>query len=114
MCQDTALLDRHQAEVDEADHREQSEERLKARALSMLQQDLQGLRTSDWFKKLPSSGWSMDEVLIDALDGDSDITSCYAELVTCDHPLAVKLRKMLIERHTDKQFLEIVPTDDAF
>lgn len=98
--------------ANEQDRREATTEQLKARALSMLMQDLVGLTPTGWFKKLPCSGWSMDEILLDALDSDSDIISCYAELLTCDHPLAEKLRKLLVERHADRNYLVIVPTDD--
>lgn len=97
---------------DEQDRREATAEQLKARALSILMQDMAGLTPAGWFKKLPNSISSMDEILVDALGNDSDITSTWVELQTCDHPLAEKLRQLLVERHADRNYLVIVPTDD--
>lgn len=113
-CYDTMLLDRYQAEVDAAEAQEAAEEAMIERAGRILAREAAGLKPTEWHSKLLSGGWTMDEVLSDSIGNVSDIDSTLAELYTCDHPLAVKLRDLLLQHYAQKQFLVIVPTYDAF
>lgn len=89
------------------DRSEQANEALKARAMHMLEGDLVGLTPTGWFKKLNSTSCSLDEVLADALGTDSEITTEFAKVMTGDSAQA--LRRLLIARHADEEFLNIVP-----
>lgn len=113
-CYDTMLLDRYQAEVDEAEAHEAAIEAAQDHALQILERETKAITPVQWFSKKLSSGWTMHEVFADALDADSDITSAFAELVTLDHPQAEKLRDLLLQHYAQKQFLVIVPSYDPF
>ena len=96
--------------ANEQDRREASAEQLKARALSMLQADIAGLTPTGWFKKLDSAAHSMDDILCEFVDHDTEVATAFAEVMTGDS--AQKLRQLLIARHADQHHLVIVPTDD--
>lgn len=113
-CYDTAVLDRYQSEVDQAEAQEAAIEAAQDHALQILERETKGITPTQWFSKKLSSGWTMHEVFTDALDADSDIASALAVLVTKDDPDAERLRQLLRERHADTQYHLIVPTDDPF
>lgn len=113
-CYDTAVLDRYQSEVDQAEAQEAAIEAAQDHALSILERETKAITPTQWFSKKLSSSWTMHEVFTDALDADSDIASALAVLVTKDDPDAERLRQLLRERHADTQYHLIVPTYDAF
>ena len=113
-CYDTMLLDRYQAEVDEAEAHEAAIEAAQDHALSILERETKAITPTQWFSKKLSSGWTMHEVFTDALDADSDITSAFAVLVAKDDPDAERLRQLLRERHAHTQYHLIAPSYDPF
>lgn len=106
-CYDTMLLDRYQAEVDAAAEQDAAKEAMLERAGEILARETEGLKPTDWYSKNLSGGWTMDEMLSDHVGSDSDIDSTLAELYTCDHPLAVKLRDLLLQRYAENNYLNI-------
>lgn len=113
-CYDTAVLNRYQSEVDQAEAREAAIEAAQDHALQILERETKAITPTQWFSKKLSSSWTMHEVFTDALDVDSDIASALAVLVTKDDPDAERLRQLLRERHAHTQYLSIVPTYDPF
>ena len=106
-CYDTMLLDRYQAGVDADYEQQEAKENAIERAGEILARELKGMQPADWAKKRMPGGWTMDEMLADAVYTDSDITTAYLELMTSDHPLAKKLRDLLIQTQAEINYLNI-------